>query len=76
MRRHGRLRLKSCVRTVANGAAIDTATLGSHAFTVNATDNAGNAATLTVHYTVDDQTNPTATTSLRRTARSTSRARA
>ena len=60
--------VKSCVGTVANGAAIDTATLGSHAFTVNAMDNAGNAATLTVHYTVDNQVTQRRRSSLRRGA--------
>ncbi len=53
--------LKSCVGTAANGASIDTTTLGSKAFTVTATDNAGNATSQTVHYTVDDVTKPTVT---------------
>jgi hypothetical protein len=51
--------LASCVGTVTNGSAIDATTLGSHSFTVNATDNAGNPATKTVHYTVVDVTAPT-----------------
>jgi hypothetical protein len=44
--------LASCAGTVAHGAGIDTAALGSHAFTVVAADNAGNRTTRTVHYTV------------------------
>jgi hypothetical protein len=35
----------ACVGTVANGANIDTTTVGGKTFTVNATDNVGNAAT-------------------------------
>ncbi|MFF4098639.1 IPT/TIG domain-containing protein [Streptomyces sp. NPDC001903] len=42
----------SCVGTVPNGAAIDTSTLGSHVFTVNAKDVATNPATKSVTYTV------------------------
>lgn len=41
-----------CVGTIADGAAIDTSTVGSHSFTVDASDNAGNTASMTVHYTV------------------------
>jgi hypothetical protein len=37
---------------VGNGAAIDTTTLGTHTFTVNATDNAGNPASVSHQYTV------------------------
>jgi hypothetical protein len=44
--------LGTCTGTVANGAKIDTETPGTHTFTVNAADHAGNAATKTVHYTV------------------------
>ena len=51
--------IATCAGTVADGAAIDTATLGSESFTVNATDGAGNAATLTVSYDVVDVTDPT-----------------
>ncbi|MCU1351804.1 MAG: hypothetical protein JWM05_1013, partial [Acidimicrobiales bacterium] len=51
----------TCVGTVANGADIDTSTLGSHDFTVNASDNAGNTSTKTVTYTVVDVTPPTIT---------------
>jgi hypothetical protein len=48
--------IASCVgsqnnQNVANGAAIDTS-FGSHSYTVNATDNAGNAATVTHNYGV------------------------
>jgi hypothetical protein len=42
----------SCVGTAANGAAIDTASTGAKAFTVNAVDGAGNASSATVAYTV------------------------
>ena len=42
----------SCVGTVANGAAIDTATIGTRSFTVTATDNEGKVGTTTVTYTV------------------------
>jgi lysophospholipase L1-like esterase len=51
----------TCVGTVGNGAAIDTATLGVHTFTVDATDNADNPSTSTVTYTVVDVTAPTIT---------------
>jgi hypothetical protein len=37
---------------VPSGSAIDTTTVGDHAFTVSASDNAGNASSRTVHYTV------------------------
>src|ERR1044071_8448681 len=42
----------TCAGTVANGAAVNTASVGAKVFTVNATDVAGNAATKTVNYTV------------------------
>ena len=42
----------SCAGTVANGAPVDTSTIGSHSFTVTATDLAGNTTVTTVHYTV------------------------
>jgi hypothetical protein len=45
----------TCAGPVANGANIDTSTVGPHTFTVNATDNAGNAAAQTVTYTVTGQ---------------------
>lgn len=44
--------LASCVGTVPNGAAIETSTLGGHSFTVTGTDNAGNTASVTHHYTI------------------------
>src|SRR5215213_422076 len=50
--------LKSCVGTVANGANIDTATLGQNSFTVTAKDNANNSDTKTVTYTVADTADP------------------
>ncbi len=52
--------IATCSGTVADGAAIDTATLGSHGFTVNATDGAGNPASVSVNYNVVDVTDPTA----------------
>ena len=48
----------SCAGDVGNGAALDTTVPGSYAFTVNATDNAGNKATVTHNYTVEDDTTP------------------
>jgi Bacterial Ig-like domain (group 3) len=45
--------LASCIGTVANGAAIDTATAGSKSFTVTAKDAAGNTSVRTVAYTVN-----------------------
>jgi hypothetical protein len=44
--------LDTCTGTVPDGAAVDTATVGVKAFTVTATDQAGNTSTSTVHYTV------------------------
>jgi hypothetical protein len=44
--------IKSCVGPVADGAAIDTSTLGTKTFTVNAEDNAGNESRLTHTYSV------------------------
>jgi Tol biopolymer transport system component len=41
-----------CTGTVADGAALDTATPGMHSFTVTATDAVGNHATATVSYGV------------------------
>jgi Tol biopolymer transport system component len=41
-----------CTGTVADGAALDTATPGTHSFTVTATDAVGNHATATVSYGV------------------------
>jgi Peptidase family C25/Bacterial Ig-like domain (group 3) len=42
----------SCVGTVPNGQAIDTATPGAKSFTVNAIDQAGNSSSTTANYTV------------------------
>jgi len=42
----------SCSGTVANGANIDTATLGAKTFTVNATDSVGNTSSATMNYSV------------------------
>lgn len=44
--------LASCSGTVADGAAIDTATVGAKTFTVNAADNAGNTSSSEVSYRV------------------------
>ncbi|MCF3183653.1 IPT/TIG domain-containing protein [Streptomyces polychromogenes] len=44
--------LASCVGTVPNGGAVDTSTLGTHTFTVNAKDIATNPSTKNVTYTV------------------------
>ncbi len=49
--------LASCVGTVADGAVIDTSP-GAHTFTVTATDGAGNTASKSVHYTVNEDTTP------------------
>jgi hypothetical protein len=43
--------INGCVGTVANGAPIDT-TVGSHTFSVTATDTVGNTKTVTVTYSV------------------------
>lgn len=48
----------SCAGPVADGAAIDTTTLGAHSFVVTSTDNASNTTSLTVEYTVADVTGP------------------
>jgi hypothetical protein len=44
--------MDTCVGTVANGANLDTSTVGDHTFTVTATDLAGNVTTVTRHYQV------------------------
>lgn len=49
---HGGSGVASCVGTVANGADIDTASLGAHSFSVTATDNSGNTVTETIDYNV------------------------
>jgi CSLREA domain-containing protein len=52
--------LKSCVGPVANGADIDTSSLGTKSFKVDAEDNAGNKSALTRTYeVVGDTTRPT-----------------
>jgi hypothetical protein len=44
--------LASCTGTVATGTSIDTASVGSHTFSVQAADNAGNTASKSVSYQV------------------------
>jgi hypothetical protein len=44
--------VSNCVGPVANGSNFSTNPVAGHTFTVNATDNAGNIATLTNNYTV------------------------
>ncbi|HEX6688985.1 MAG TPA: glycine-rich protein [Solirubrobacterales bacterium] len=44
--------ITTCAGPVANGAGLDTATLGHHTFTVDAKDTDGGAATKSVSYTV------------------------
>jgi hypothetical protein len=44
--------LATCTGTTPDGAPIDTATVGAKTFNVQATDQAGNASTVTVTYTV------------------------
>ena len=53
-----------CAGTVADGAAIDTATRGPKTFTVTATDAAGNETSKVVAYTVSDGTAPSASHAL------------
>ncbi len=50
--------LDSCVGTVANGADVDTASLGEKTFTVNASDEAGNTESKSVTYRVVDANPP------------------
>ncbi|MEO5841949.1 MAG: S8 family serine peptidase, partial [Acidimicrobiales bacterium] len=50
--------LATCSGTVTNGSPINTATVGSRSFTVNATDGAGNPASRTHTYTVVATTPP------------------
>jgi hypothetical protein len=51
--------LDSCEGSVADGAAVDTGSLGAKSFTVNASDHAGNTESKTVTYTVADTKAPT-----------------
>jgi hypothetical protein len=51
--------LASCAGPVADGAAVDTSTVGEHSFVVNAADNAGNESSAKAIYTVVDRTPPT-----------------
>lgn len=44
--------VSSCAGPVANGAPIDTSTVGSHSFTVNAEDTEGGTSSKSVSYTV------------------------
>jgi hypothetical protein len=44
--------VKTCVGTVPNGSNIDTASVGTKSFSVNATDNVGNASSSSVNYGV------------------------
>ena len=44
--------LAACAGPVANGATINAAPVGAKTFTVNATDNVGNASSASVSYTV------------------------
>ena len=53
--------LDKCEGSVANGAAVDTGSVGERTFTVEASDKAGNTASRTVNYTVADRTAPTIT---------------
>jgi pre-peptidase len=50
--------LDSCDGSVAQGAAVDTASLGQKTFTVNASDHAGNTESKSVTYTVVDTQAP------------------
>jgi hypothetical protein len=53
--------LHSCVGSVADGAAVDTASVGQKTFKVTATDKAGNSASETVSYRVADRAAPAIT---------------
>ena len=53
--------LDTCTGTTPDGDPIDTSTYGPKSFSLTATDNAGNTATVTHTYTVVDGTDPTAT---------------
>jgi Tol biopolymer transport system component len=49
----------SCLGPVANGASVDTSTVGTKTFTVNAADDQGKTTTATFTYTVIDRRPPT-----------------
>jgi hypothetical protein len=51
--------LASCAGTVADGAAVDTSSVGQKTFKVEAADNAGNTSSKSVTYTVVDRAPPT-----------------
>ncbi len=51
--------IDTCLGDVADGADVDTSTLGQHNFTVTATDHAGNTGSRSATYTVVDVTAPT-----------------
>lgn len=53
--------LAGCTGPVADGAPINTSTLGSHTFAVTGVDQAGNVKTVSRTYTVVDRTKPTVT---------------
>jgi hypothetical protein len=53
--------LDSCVGSVADGAAVDTGSVGEKTFTVETSDKAGNTASKTVSYRVADRSAPTIT---------------
>ena len=53
--------IASCIGDVADGAAIDTASLGAKSFTVTGTDNAGNDTVVVNSYTVVEATDPVVT---------------
>jgi Ca2+-binding RTX toxin-like protein len=53
--------LATCVGGVPDGTPLNTAVLGDRTFSVTATDAAGNATTVTHHFTVVDGTDPTVT---------------
>ena len=51
--------LATCAGTVADGAAVDTSSVGKKTFKVEAADNAGNTSSKSVTYTVVDRAPPT-----------------
>ena len=65
--------IESCVGDVADGADVDTSTLGEHTFTVQATDKAGNTDSKSVTYTVVDVTAPSIAVTTPTPARSSGR---